>query len=182
MTLRTKKILAREFLFLIGIALFSVIGFTGIYLYNKSIDKRISKIEKKRDDLYEKEQQRVRQLKENANQQLAIRVKSKYPEYSEVDNILLANKIVAKYPEYQSFLDSISNEKSDTVMTRLSVEKNAISLQIQKREQKKISYGKELNLSFTIFGVIFLITFCLRYLLYGLKWSIQTLRQGNSST
>jgi hypothetical protein len=34
--------------------------------------------------------------------EFATKIKEKYPEYKDVDNLTLANKIVEKYPEYKS--------------------------------------------------------------------------------
>jgi hypothetical protein len=74
--------------------------------------------------------------------QLAQKVKQKYPEYSNVNNVILVDKLINKYPEYANML---IDEPSTEVAQQLEIEAEEDLAPDPEQSQEDIKKVKELN-------------------------------------
>ena len=71
--------------------------------------------------------------------EFATKIKEKYPEYKDVDNLTLANKIVEKYPEYKS---KVSFEGTPEVKKKIRHNQSRISrFRLKRLQLRKVLYS-----------------------------------------
>jgi hypothetical protein len=123
MKVQTKKVIAKEFLYLLLVIALGLVCFLSTYLYNLylnnqdgNLDKIIVQKEKLADSLknllnvkndpfkkyggYE-----IIPTKKISINQFAEKIKEKYPEYFKIDDRILVEKVIAKYPVYLASVD-----------------------------------------------------------------------------
>ncbi|MFM2225671.1 MAG: hypothetical protein RJA07_1873 [Bacteroidota bacterium] len=206
MQLQTKKIIAREFLLLILSMAIALVVFGGTYLYNFIQEKRVQKIEvqisaKKLlvDSLGSGiilEKRNQRNWFYNANR--------KYYGDLTIDSFwnlmqLRRDSFVIRYhkiytPELKSFLTSLGfetpeklrdfvvsnlfNEKDFAIIRKQQIiEKEIKKLEKEKIEITEISQQEAKQISNWTFVISIIVLFLLRYLFYGIRWSLKTLKQ-----
>lgn len=130
MNIRTKKIIAKEFLYLLFVFALGVVCFLSIYAYNfylykqgENLNKTILQKQKvadslnkliavKNDPFKEFGGREITPAKRFSVDQFAQMIKTKYPEYKKIDNRILVEKVIAKYPIYQESVDLTSQNIS----------------------------------------------------------------------
>ena len=196
-----KKIIAREFLYLLSTFLLLTLIFIGLKFYNiyqyRKIEEIINNIsilktqnllfinkpiEIKKHDILQQYVATANNPKYNSDFSV---INSKFPELKNYDKKVLEqyvatanypkynsdwNLINAKFPEffvYQSDIDSLQYFK---------INLETLDGNVLKTKNNQLSSKDSENLILGIGLVLFTLVFCIRYLFYATRWSINTIK------
>jgi hypothetical protein len=145
MNLKTKKIIAREFLvFIISLSI-GIIAFLGTYVYNSFYQRQIDNIN---------QQISAKELLADSISNAYFKTPTQEPMYRQ-------------YYRYNNALIKVSNE--------IDALKN--SDELNRLVSKKLNFDNQLHFGFIVFLISIFVLFIIRYVFYGIKWSIRTIKQ-----
>lgn len=213
MKLSIKKIIAREFLILTTLILFSVLFGLCIYPYNAfrklqidSLESEISAKKKEMDSLTFMYNKKLTKQKEFFNESFEALSSEYQLDSSEAtwkglaksyhsDSIIyfyekkwdakvvnfLNSKGFNDGRAFEKFVGENLLNKNDSInyLKSKKVDQNITELKNQSNQlyKKILSSREQIDFSLLIFKILFLIAFPLRFLILGIKWSINTIKQ-----
>jgi hypothetical protein len=212
MRLTTKKILAREFLILIFLTLFSIICGLLTFPYNTfrklqiySINKEIYSQKGKMDSLSTSYNKKLINQKNFYNESFEAlsaeyQLDSSEATWNDLTKSYIADSIIYFYENkwdkkvvkflqskgfnngetFKKFVGENIFSKNDSINYSRSkkIEMKILELKNQSNiyNNKILSFKEQLNISFLIFMILFSIAFPIRFLILGIKWSIETIK------
>jgi hypothetical protein len=213
MKLSIKKTIAREFLILITLILFSVLCGICIYPYNVFLKSQITSIEKEisfqskqsanLSSVFRKKrltqetfikaltlEYNISETDENTTEKTWKVLEERYTSdsipifYKKWDKKVvefLKSRGFNEGKGFEKFVGENILNKNDSInyLKSKKVDQSISELKIQSNhfKDKILSSKEQMNFSFLIFIILMLVAFPLRYLIWGIKWSIKTIKQ-----
>jgi hypothetical protein len=175
MNLQTKKVIAREFVTLTILLSIGLISFLGTFIYNSILNNKINGIS----TFITEKAITADSLRKNYNlyanatilkDEFSIPIKS-YRLIIAFDEEGLPKPGHKIFPP--SSKDTVNYQESLLLKEKIKkgyVQRNAYQL-------KLLSFNKQVSFTLNVFLIGVILLFGVRYLLYGIRWSIRTLRQ-----
>ena len=214
MKVRTKKIIAKEFILAVITLTISIIAFFITFPYDYNFNRKINKLNTSIDKMiktadslsadYDKKADNQDYFFSEFNNKYGEFYKSKEELFIRLDELLKKDSIKIKwekvwdkdlinlhislgFPNSESFINFLSQNiitdndrafKNESDSLKIKIEGSKLKINIF--NSKKLTFADRINFSLMIFLCVIFFLFLLRYIFYGIQWSLKILKDDNN--